>query len=171
MNTKCLLALGMIGMLLASACAQQDNLVEKAALVRKIQIPEREHGYSNFDSTVITSERDLDAFLKTASKGQGTGWNNRMDFEKALAQANVDFNKEVLVLLRHTEGSGSVQISFRPPRADKTRVICRIDREEPEIGTADMAYYCFAIAVSRSAFTEVELQIQDRKSVIVSVKF
>ena len=71
---------------------------------RVIPIQKREHGYSNFESIVLMSKNDLDSFL-TATSAQ-TGWNNRQEFEEALLNAKLDFSKEALVLLRHTEGSG-----------------------------------------------------------------
>jgi len=169
-HTQCLPTLGMLLFLLAPACAQEGGPTEGAASVRTIPIPKREHGYSNFDSTVIASQGGLDKFLKTTSKKDDMGWNDRTGFEKALAQAKIDFSREALVLLRHTEGSGSVRIGFRPPRVDKKRVICRIDRKEPEVGTADMAYYCFALAVPKAVISEVEMRIAGRKSTILSIK-
>ncbi len=167
MNTKCLQQTVMIVLLLLAGCTQGD---EGAPSVRTIPIPKREHGYSNFDSTAIASQEALDRFLETGSKAEKMGWNNRVDFDKALAAAGLNFDKEVLVLLRHTEGSGSVQVDFRPPTVEKDKVICRIDRREPEVGTADMAYYCFALAVAKSGITEVELRVSGREAIILPVE-
>lgn len=136
--------------------------------VRIIPIPKKENGYSNFKSTVITSQSELDAFLQRVSKNMG--WNNRVDFENSLGQAKLDFVRESLVLLRHTEGSGSVQINFRAPRIKEKRIICQIDRKESGVGTADMAYYCFALAVDKADVVEVEIQISGRKPIILSVQ-
>lgn len=74
------------------------------------------------------------------------------------------------MLLRHTEGSGSVQINFRQPRVKEKRIICQIDRKEPEVGTGDMAYYCFAMAVVKADVPEVAMQISGSKPIIVSVR-
>lgn len=167
MNTKCLQQTVMIVLLLLAGCTQGD---EGAPSVRTIPIPKREHGYSNFDSTAIASQEALDRFLETGSKAEKMGWNNRVDFDKALAAAGLNFDKEVLVLLRHTEGSGSVQVDFRPPTVEKDKVICRIDRREPEVGTADMAYYCFALAVAKSGITGVELRVSGREAIILPVE-
>ena len=167
MNTKCLSLFVMVGFLMASAT---NARAKETASSRIILIPKRENGYSNFESVVITSQDDLDMFLQKKSKGQGMGWNNRKDFEKAIAQAKLDFNRESLVLLRHTEGSGSVQINFRKPLLKKNRIICQIDRKEPETGTADMAYYCFALAVVKADVMKVELKVLGRKPIIISLK-
>jgi len=132
---------------------------ERAQSFRIIPIQKGEIGYSNFASRVFMSKNDLDSFLKDASTQ--TGWNNRQEFEDALHSANVDFTKEALVLLRHTEGSGSVQVTFETPILQDGRLLCEIQgRPIPPgyAGTADMAYYCFAVAVSKSAVSEVELQ-------------
>jgi hypothetical protein len=169
MNTKRLFQFGIVALLMASASATNVH-AEEASSFRIIPIPKREHGYSNFNSAVIASQNDLDMFLQKDSKRQGMGWNNREDFEKTLARAKIDFNRESLVLLRHTEGSGSVQVNFRKPLFKEKRIICLIDRKEPEMGTADMAYYCFALAVAKTDVTDVELRISGRTVIILSVR-
>jgi hypothetical protein len=169
MKTIGLLLLVMVGCIIVSASATNARAKETASS-RIIPIPKREHGYSNFESTVITSQDDLDSFLPKKSKGKDMGWNSRKDFEKAIAEANLDFEREALVLLRHTEGSGSVQITFRESRLIKDKLVCQIDRKEPGMGTADMAYYCFALAVVKTDVTQVELKVAGRKPVILSLK-
>jgi len=91
------------------------------------------------------SKNDLDSFL--TDKSTQIGW--RQEFEDALLNAKVDFSKEALVLLRHNEGSGSVQVTFETPILQGTRLLCEI-RGKPLQGggTDDTAYYCFAVAVS-----------------------
>jgi hypothetical protein len=138
---------------------------KESKVFRLIPIPKREHGYGSMDSVVIRTKGDLAVFLKSI-QGQ-TGWNNRMGFEDAISNAKVNFEKEALVLLRHTEGSGSVQVTFHKPAFRVKKLTCRITRKEPEIGTADMAYYCFALAVSKSAISKVELQVAGRKSLVL----
>ncbi len=117
-------------------------------------VPIRERGgYGNFESIVLMSQDDLDSFLKDTSA--------RPEFVDALRNANLDFTKEALVLLRHTESSGSVQVVFETPILQDRKLLCEI-RGKPlppgYAGTADMAYYCFAVAVSKSAVDQVELQ-------------
>ena len=125
---------------------------------RIIPIPKR-GGYSNFESIVLMSKNDLDSFLTDAS--MQIGWSNKQEFEDALLNAKLDFSKEALVLLRHTEGSGSVQVTFETPILQGTNLLCEI-RGKPIPpgygGTADMAYYCFAVAVSKAQVSQVELQ-------------
>ena len=126
---------------------------------RVIPIPRRDHGYNNFASIAFKSKEELDSFLKDPSLQ--IYWNNRQEFENALHDAKVDFTKEALVLLRHTEGSGSVQVTFQTPVLQDTKLLCEIRGKAipPGYGaTADMAFYCFAVAVSKSAVSQVELQ-------------
>lgn len=132
---------------------------ESAEAFRIIPIPPREHGYNNFASIVFKSKKDLDSFLTDTSTQ--IGWNNRKAFEDALLNAKVDFSKEALVLLRHTEGSGSVKVAFETPVLRDRNLLCVIrGRPIPPGfgGTADMAYYCFAVAVSKAQINKVELQ-------------
>ena len=157
----------MAALILLVGCAQGT---EAEPSVRTIPIAKREHGYSNFHTTAIASQAALDRFLETESKAEGMGWNNRVAFDRAIAAAGLNFEKEVLVLLRHTEGSGSVQVDFRPPTVESGKVICRIGRREPETGTADMAYYCFALAVPKSGITAVEIRASGREAIIMPLE-
>jgi hypothetical protein len=121
---------------------------------RVIPIPKR-GGYSNFESIVLMSKDNLDSFLKDTSTRVSP------EFVDALLNAKLDFTKEALVLLRHTEGSGSIQVTFETPILQGRRLLCEI-RGKPlppgSLGTADMAYYCFAVAVSKAHVSQVELQ-------------
>jgi hypothetical protein len=83
------------------------------------------------------------------------------EFVDMLLEAKVDFSKEALVLLRHSEGSGSVKVTFETPVLTDRNLHCEIRGHlfPPGYGgTADMAYYCFAVAVSKAQVSQVELQ-------------
>ena len=124
---------------------------------RIVPILKRENGYSTFESIAIRSQSELDSFLKaTASQ---LGWNHQRVFENSLRDANIDFSKEALVLLRHTEGSGSVQVEFKTPVLQGRKLVCEI-KGVPlgGLGTGDMAYYCLAVVVSKAEVSEVEFQ-------------
>jgi len=124
---------------------------------RLISIPNREHGYGNFESIALNTKADFDSFIAGTSR-QG-GWNSRAAFVDALRNANIDFTREALVLLRHTEGSGSVRVTFETPTLVDHKLVCQIrGKALTGGGTMDMAAYCFAVVVSRSAVTEVELR-------------
>jgi hypothetical protein len=129
---------------------------QSASGFRTINIYQRELGYSYFDSMAITSSQDLEAFL--AEIPQQIGWNNRQGFIDALRNAKIDFNQEALMLLRHDEPSGSVSVSFKTPVLKDKTLVCEI-RGEPlrGLGTADMAYHCFALAVSKLLVNQVQL--------------
>jgi hypothetical protein len=143
-------------------------LAQEPAAPRLLPIPQRESGYSNFDTLVIARRSDYEAFLKTTALA--VGWNSQTAFEAALTEAKLDFGREALVLLRHTEGSGSVRIVFAKPEVKDRRVVCRIERTEPEKRTDDMAHYCFAIVVTTADVAEIELQVQGRPSIILPIR-
>ncbi|NIP98920.1 MAG: hypothetical protein GWO24_38200, partial [Akkermansiaceae bacterium] len=60
-------------------------------------------------------------------------------------------SREALELLRHTEQSGSVTVTLSEPKIVDRNAIFRILRKVPEIRTADLAYYCFALAIPRES--------------------
>jgi hypothetical protein len=146
-------------LLLAISFPLGQSTIESGQAFRVIPIPKKENGYGGFETIAFMSKSDLDRFLKeTATQ---IGWNHRKEFEDALRNANVDFSKEALVLLRHTEGSGSVRVAFEPPVLQGRNLICEIlGKPIPPGygGTADMAYYCFAVAVSKAQVSQVKLE-------------
>src|SRR5262245_61178070 len=80
--------------------------------VRKVPIPLQENGYGRIDAQVIDSQKELDSLLAEV-KQQQEAWTKPDVFVKAMADAKVDFTKEVLVLIRNSEGSGPVDVYFR----------------------------------------------------------
>jgi len=119
---------------------------------RRIVIPMEEHGYQHFESQVIRSAEELEKLFDSSKDG----WNKREEFEKNLKDVKFDFTKEALVLLRHTEGSGSTKVTFEEPELVGATLKCKVSRSEPEIGTADMAYYAFVLAVKKEKVKEVK---------------
>lgn len=134
---------------------------------RQIPIPKREHGYSRMNSRVIRTERELDDLLKRIKKM--TGWNKPKKFEDTIKKAKMDFSKEVLVLLPHVESSGSIEVTFKEPKLQNRELICRIRRNVSLVSTCDMAYYCFALAVSKAAVDGIELHVKGRKPIKLSI--
>jgi hypothetical protein len=154
---------------LSFGIVSRDHKEESVSGFRVIPISDYEHGYSNFESMVLLTRAELDTFLEGTSLQAGMRWNGREPFLKAIGAARLDFAREALVLIRHTEGSGSVQIVFDPPHLDQMTLVCTIRRHEPGIGTADMAYYCYALAVSRKNVTQVQVRVEGRSPVILPV--
>jgi hypothetical protein len=124
---------------------------------RLIGIPGREHGYGNLKAQVIGSQKELDALMKAVETQQG--WNNREAFLKGLQAGKVNFATEVLVLIRQTEGSGSNRVSLVAPEQKGDKLVCTIQRMVPDIGTDDIADYCFALAVNRETIKTVEVWV------------
>lgn len=141
-------------------CAVSHAPAQENPGFRLVNVPQREHGYHSFDSQVIDSQRKFDDFIKQV-ENQGA-WNNRPAFLKALTDAKLDFTKESLVLLRHTEGSGSNAVSLAPPELKDDSLICEIQRAVPQIGTADMAYHCFAVAVEKGKAKVAEVWLSTK---------
>jgi hypothetical protein len=146
-------------LLLGALFCTGQSTNKRAQAFRTIPIPTKEHGYGNFESIVFRSQKELNAFLTNTPTD--FGWNNRQAFEDALRNAKVNFSKEALVLLRHTESSGSVKVTFATPILKGRNLLCEIGGEpipSGNMGTADMAYYGFALAVSKAHVKQVELR-------------
>lgn len=129
----------------ATQPTENAKSVELGVNLRQLDIPKREIGYYNFDSCLLTSDVELESFLADV-KGQ-QGWNNRGAFVPVLRAAKIDFTKSVLLLVRHTEGSGSIRVWVEPPVVRSDELVVAIGKEVPSMATSDMAFYCFALVV------------------------
>ena len=124
---------------------------------RQVPIPLREHGYQPLTRRVIRTREGLERLLDQAA--QQDGWNDRSAFHAALVAANVDFDHEALVLLPHQEPSGSNRITPQLPMLADGVVTWTVVRAEPEVGTADMAYYALALVVDLETVDRVVKQV------------
>lgn len=122
------------------------------------QFTAREHGYSNFETTVIHSETALNTFLDAVRTQDN--WNDKSAFLDTANTLTIDFDNENLIFFRHTEGAGSIVVRPQEPHVDGVVATVLIERDVPEIGTADMAYYLFAYRVAQS-ITEIHFVIND----------
>lgn len=127
--------------------------------VRSVGIPSRDYWYKSFDTRVVGSRKELDGLFEET--GRSDNWKPRPsdfeEFRRAVADAKVDFDTEVLWLVRHTEGSGSVRVRFRLTEQPGEVLRATVDRTVPAACTWDMAYYCFAVVVPRDRAKKVEV--------------
>lgn len=154
--------------LILVACLRSAIAAGDAKSFRIIPVPQREHGYRGITPAVIRSKDEFDAFIKTTR--EQNGWKNRDGFITALTNAAIDFDKEALVLIRHTEGSGSTQVSIDSTELQGRKLVCQLHRKTAQIGTTDMAFHCFAMAVLVADVDEVELQKPNGPPVRIAVK-
>ena len=129
--------------------------------VRRIPIPEKGgDAYGRLSSGVIDSQAKLDKLLAGVKAEAAWDEAHRHRFLKAIADAKVDFSKEVLVLIGHVEGSGSVRVRLRLTAEPGGWLRAAISRRVPEDQTADMAHYGFALAVRRDRAKRIEVWTQ-----------
>ena len=95
--------------------------------VSRITTPFKDQGYSNFETTVITSQAELDLFI-TAVKEQ-SNWDNKIDFLNNILLVNYDFTKNNLLLYRVTESSDSVVLTPQNSVIRGNRVTISFNRQ------------------------------------------
>lgn len=134
---------------------------------RQIPVPMRENGYASFNSQAITTKPEFDKFIKSVEAAQF--FNDKEAFLSKLRSSNVEFGKESLILLRHDEGSGSTQIKLNPPQLKDKQLLCKLERKVAQMGTADMAYYCFAFAISKASVKEIVFDNGKRTQTISAI--
>jgi len=152
-----LIFISLLSLFLAS-CAKDRiilNTIEKKPLkelnikrIARIAIPVREQGYSNFDTTLISSQKEFNKFIEKIKLQKN--WNNQDNFLNALKLKKIDFTKYNFLLYRITEASGSTVLLVDKPMGDEKSIIIKIGRNSKELGTKEMAYYALGYKISKS---------------------
>lgn len=144
-------------LLLFTACVHDTIVVDTPSkapkslnnhTIAKIAIPVREHGYNNFKTQVIKTQTELDHFVEEVK--QQEGWNKKENFLETLLLKKIDFSYYNLLLYRITESSGSTILSVDAPSGNAKNITIVIGRDEPSMGSSDMAYYALAYKVAKS---------------------
>ncbi|MES2354610.1 MAG: hypothetical protein V4568_09455 [Pseudomonadota bacterium] len=151
--------------------ADKKEVVKKDAVkeFRLIPVPTKDHGYSNFQSMIIRSQQELDAVMEALGRKE-MGWNNLAGFSKPIQGAAIDFNKEALVLIRHTENSGAVEVAVEQPRMNGLVLVWSIKRKQASgVGTADMAYYGYSVVVLKEKVRQVQVFVDGKKGDVIPV--
>jgi hypothetical protein len=150
------LLLGVIGIFFLIVSSQA--FAQDVKGFRRIDIPEEEHGYQHFESLVIDSREQFDAFVKQIE--MQSAWNDREGFLKAIRDAKVNFARESLVLIRQTEGSASIKLELHTDELRDDKLVLRIQRLSPSgSGISVVAFYCFALAVDKDWVKQVEVWV------------
>jgi hypothetical protein len=140
-----------------SACSPSSSIIlyegEKPkeldkSTILKIPIPVREHGYNNFDTQVLTTQRELDTFISNVKKEKS--WEKKENFISSLTLHPIEFKKYNILLYRMTESSGSTVLAVDVPKGTNEHIYIEIGRDKPHTETTDMAYYALAYKVAKS---------------------
>jgi hypothetical protein len=126
-----------------------------------IDLPARDTGYHSFNTQIIRSPHELDAFLKKVAAGKN--WKDWSAFEKAIGDADVDFTCQSLLLIRHTECAKAIVVRLGASSLWSQRLTCRIQTLVPKRCDCDETHYCFGLIVENEHVDEVEIWINDKR--------
>jgi hypothetical protein len=121
----------------------------------------------NVDSQVINSQTELEDFI---SAKELSHWNSGVfqadqadPFLKSLREANVNFDREALVLLRHTTPDAtrnvSLDLTANPPYIDAKTFVATIQVRPGGGGVAAPITHVIAVAVSRANVNAVRVPV------------
>ncbi len=128
------------------------NSITTENTILRVTIPFREHGYSNFETSVIHSQAEFNEFISDVN--EQSAWNNKADFLQQIQLPVINYDTENLILFRITEPSGSIILTPQAPVVENNKIIVVINRQVPEIGTSDIANYALAYKVDKT-ITEI----------------
>ncbi len=154
-----LLILSLLFIFTACNSSADDEEIQFSTSFKQLDIPLRSHGYGNFETTVIDTNKMLEEFLTTAE--QDYVWSEREEFSNIIKNATIDFTIQNLVLYRITEGSGSIVLTPQDPTRDGNKLLVTVKRDVPEVGTDDMSYNCLAYAVDKN-ITSIIFHVGDK---------
>jgi hypothetical protein len=136
---------------------------------------------THYRSVAIHSEHELQKLIQNVKDGMRTSFDDTgakggwldfwcRDFETGVKAAGLDFTKESLILIPHTEGSGSIDVGLSWPWLRAKTLVCRIWRRVPSARTADMAYHCFALIVPNDKVAHVAVWVRGQHKETLSIE-
>ena len=128
--------------------------------IERVNLLEREQGYSHLENIVIRSTAELDRYRQSIEPQ--SGWNDKATFLAELQRQKIDFDRLNLLIYFHAEGSGSIGVALEEPIWEGENAVVHLTRTVPEIGTADMAYYAYAFTIKKT-IPKVIFVINDRR--------
>ena len=149
------------------------STVVNAALITQIGTPLREHGYQHLQTSVIGSQAKFNAWIQDIESQEY--WNNKDTILSMLNSAPYDnFQTSNLLVYTFMESSGGIQIDVDEPtitqNSDGTRsASIVINRDVPEFGSADVAYYALFYIVDGS-ISQVNFDTRDVLDVVEKIE-
>ena len=128
--------------------------------ISQINAPKEEHGYQFIENTVITSLDELNLFIDEINDQEF--WNHKADFISALQSEEVDFSIYNIIMYSHAEGSGSISVAAHDPVWEEESILIYLDRNVPEIGTCDIAYYLLVYKINKQV-DKIIFQVNDKR--------
>lgn len=132
-------------------------------VISRVEIPFREHGYRQFNNTIIGSDDAFVAFVESVQAQDQ--WNNKSDFLNTLTAASIDYTQDNLLLFRMTESSGSIALLPMEPTVEDNTAAIEVARSVPGIGTDDMAYYALAYTLPKS-IDAIHISVGDQEHIL-----
>lgn len=135
--------------------------------------------YRRFESGVIRSQNALDSFIETEVASTPLSFKAIPHFLTTLMQEKIDFSKEVLILLRHTEQSISIQVRLKWSALSASsesnllrnlafRIHRKITPDSRAIPAEDVEY-CFPVVVDTSLVDTVSLEENGQENYSVNL--
>jgi len=110
--------------------------------------------YVELDSVRVAIDAHTPSMIKSKAAAQ---------FTSIFDSVKVDFREESLALKLLALSSGSFQVATGTPTFDGDTLRIPIEVIYPQIGTCDMAYYLYAIAVKKSVVRAVKLEVEAKR--------
>lgn len=148
---------------------KEKKLYIKKNFAKRLKIPFREHGYSNFDSVkVLSSSYELKKFVDEIKSQDHWGSGRALFLDKI---KNLDLTRWNLILYPFSEPSGSIKLKIEKEEFIAPNVFkVWVDEDIPPIGTSDMAYYMFAYLVDKNT-QRVVFEIGNNEKIIEIRKY
>ena len=161
---KKLLTVFILGTFFISCATDHSNTTNTSVIgkITNITLPFKSVQYSEYPSQLISSQQELDTFLKqVANIEQRSG---KIDFLEILQNTKIDFKKDNLLFYRITEGSGSIKLVVKDSNTviKNNQAIITIESNHPKYHTDDMTYYALAYKVSKSIKSIIFKNAQQR---------
>jgi len=133
--------------------------------IKRLTLTSRENGYTNFETSAITSGSEFLSFINTIESEEKSWWTDKETFLSNIKNETINFETSNLIILRIDEPSGSIKlIPQTPNQLSSSDVSIEIEEQKPYLQTADFVNHAFFYIVDKS-FSKIIFQIGIREEV------
>jgi len=108
-----------------SGCSVLSINLFKSSMISQLPVPPADSGYANLHTRVISSKQEYKAFLGAIDAQRH--WEHKLAFAMQIAKNPIDFEKENLLIYRHSSQHADKILSSRLVSVSDTGMVIELD--------------------------------------------
>lgn len=127
-----------------SGCSVPSINLFKSSMISQIPVLPADSGYANLHTRVISSKQEYKAFLGAIDTQKH--WEHKLAFAMQIAKNPIDFEKENLLIYRHSSQHADKILSSRLATASDTGVVIELDERNSTLPSQRVQLFLYKVS-------------------------